>query len=65
MSVEYSNRSVVIRYPCRFCGSNRPEKVVFDPSGGVRIEIGQCCPHRRKASTSLSTVAYRRYDTED
>ena len=47
MGVEYSNRSVVVRYPCRFCGANRPEKVEKNAQGGYTVSIGVCCPHRR------------------
>ena len=45
--INYSNRSVVVRYPCRFCGCNRPEKVEKTPQGGYTVSVGVCCPHRR------------------
>lgn len=40
----YSRRPVKVRFPCSKCGSSRPENVIVDENGGVKIEIGQCCP---------------------
>jgi len=39
----YCRPSVSIKYPCRLCGSERPQTVDKTPSGGYSVNIGICC----------------------
>jgi len=39
----YSRGSVVVRFPCKKCGSSRPEEWVQGKSGGWKLEVGVCC----------------------
>jgi hypothetical protein len=61
----YSRPSVKVRYPCRFCGSSRPEIVKRTPEGGYLVEVGECCPHLRLEEKDSLGVEHQPIDTED